>query len=214
MTFRLNSSLSLSLAIHALVSLPFLVAFFVVPKLQKSVEPVPMKIIEIETPVEMTEKPKSIRLSDAKPPVAPKPSTPPVFGLSKNTIKDDTGSVEIKAGNTIAKEVDDVKADNDDALPVPTDEYLVSSMPRLKKEVRATYPEAARTARIEGPVVMDVLIDARGFAVDVRVVSGLGHGLDEAAVQAMKQFEFEPARVQDQTVAVRIRYTYRFELRP
>ena len=80
-------------------------------------------------------------------------------------------------------------------------------------EIRAQYPEAARNARIEGPIVLDLLINAEGAVVDVKVVSGLGYGLDEAAVNAIKLFEFEPARVQDQKVAVKIRYTYRFELR-
>ena len=201
------------MALHGLLILPFFLAIFVFPRFQTRLERIPVKIIEIEKPVEMTDQPKSVRLSDTKPSVAIKKSAPPVFGLSKNTLQDTSGSVEIKAGNTIAKEVDNLTAENDDALPVPTDDYLVSSMPSLRKEIRAAYPEAARAARIEGPVVMDVLINANGFVVDVRVISGLGYGLDEAAVNAMKQFEFEPARVQDQKVAVKIRYTYRFELR-
>jgi protein TonB len=137
----------------------------------------------------------------------------PVFGLSNQTLKDSSSTVEVKAGNTIAKEIDNLKALNDDALPIPTDEFLVTQMPRIKKEIRAQYPEAARNARIEGPIVLDLLINANGAVVDVKVVSGLGYGLDEAAVNAIKLFEFEPARVQDQKVAVKIRYTYRFELR-
>ena len=213
MTLRMNSPWFASMALHGLLISPFFLAIFVFPRFQTRLERIPVKIIEIEKPVEMTDQPKSVRLSDTKPPVAIKKSAPPVFGLSKNTLQDTSGSVEIKAGNTIAKEVDNLTAENDDSLPVPTDDYLISSMPSLRKEIRAAYPEAARAARIEGSVVMDVLIDANGFVVDVRVISGLGYGLDEAAVKAMKQFEFEPARVQDQKVAVKIRYTYRFELR-
>ncbi|MDZ4081289.1 MAG: energy transducer TonB, partial [Bdellovibrionales bacterium] len=111
------------------------------------------------------------------------------------------------------KEFDNLKATNDDALPIPTDEFLVTQMPRIKKEVRAPYPDAARNARVEGPIVLDLLINADGMVVDVKLISGLGYGLDEAAINAIKLFEFEPARVQNQKVAVKIRYTYRFELR-
>ncbi len=213
MTILTKSPWFISSALHVLVSLPFFIAVFFLPNLGTRVERIPMKIIEIDEPKLETEVPKSVRLTETKPPVVLKKAPPPVFGLSRDTLQDQGGSVKIKAGNTIAKEVDTIKADNDDALPVPTDEYLVSSMPRLLKEIRAAYPEAARKAKIEGPVVMDVLIDASGNVVDVRLIQGLGYGLDEAATDAMKQFKFEPARVQDQKVAVKIRYTYRFELR-
>jgi periplasmic protein TonB len=212
-TIRNASPWILSGSMHAIVAAPFLIAVFLIPNFRTQTERVPMKIFEIEKPAAVSEQPKSVRISDAKPPVIVKKSAPPVFGLSKNTLQAESGSIEIKAGNTVAKEVDNVRAENEDPLPVPTDEYLVSSMPRLLKEIRAAYPEAARTAKIEGPVVMDVLIDTNGNVVDVKVISGLGFGLDEAAAEAMKLFKFEPARVQDQKVAVRIRYTYRFELR-
>jgi protein TonB len=168
-----------------------------------------------EAPVAAKEPPQAVRLSDVRPLPKPVNAPVPVFGLSNRTLQDTSGTstVEIKAGNTIAKEFDNLKATNDDALPIPTDEFLVTQMPRIKKEVRAPYPDAARNARVEGPIVLDLLINADGMVVDVKLISGLGYGLDEAAINAIKLFEFEPARVQNQKVAVKIRYTYRFELR-
>lgn len=181
----------------------------------------PVSVQSVEVPIEVKtvpapEKPKAVKLS-RKEPSQPKDSAPPkpVFGLSRDTLRDESGNsnVEIKKGNTVVKEIDDIQTDDDRSLPTPTDEYLVTSMPRLKKEVRAEYPLQARAERIEGPVVMDVLIDKTGRVLKVDIINGLGFGLDEAAKQAMLQFEFEPAQVQNQPVAVRIRYTYRFELR-
>lgn len=209
------SPLKISLIIHGLVAAPFLLALFAFPRMRTVTERTPIRIIETEAPIAVNEPPKAVRLSDSQPAPLPKNAPVPVFGLSNKTLLDTSGAstVEIKAGNTIAKEIDNLKAENDDALPIPTDEFLVTQMPRIKKEIRAQYPEVARNARIEGPIVLDLLISADGVVVDVKVVSGLGYGLDEAAVNAIKLFEFEPAKVQDQKVAVKIRYTYRFELR-
>ncbi len=207
------SAIQISILIHLFIATPFLIAIFAFPKLRTANERVPIQIIE--TAVSVVEPPKAVQLQKLAPITRPSNVPVPVFGLSKNTLQDTTGTskVEIKAGNTIAKEIDNLKASNDEAMPIPTDEFLVTQMPRIKKEIRAQYPEAARNAKVEGPVVLDILINANGVVVDVKVISGLGYGLDEAATNAIKLFEFEPAQVQGQKVAVKIRYTYRFELR-
>jgi TonB family protein len=56
------------------------------------------------------------------------------------------------------------------------------------------YTEQARRLRIEGEVVLEVTFVAGGELRVVRVVRGLGHGLDEAAIAAAKRIEFQPAR--------------------
>lgn len=151
---------------------------------------------------------------------APKPAEPPkvvkkVFGLSKDTLQGNEGStVAIKAGNTIAKEIDQEKINPEDAesLPIPTEEYLVTQMPRLKSEIRIPYPAEARSKNIEGVVVMDILIDEKGKVRSATLIEGPGFGLNEAALKAIYQFEFSPAVVDKKSVAVRIRYSYRFVL--
>src|SRR5438477_420439 len=55
------------------------------------------------------------------------------------------------------------------------------------------YSEEGRTLRIEGDVILDVVFLASGQLQVNSVVSGLGHGLDQAAVQAAKQIHFKPA---------------------
>jgi protein TonB len=149
----------------------------------------------------------------------PKKNTPKpraVFGISRKalTAPDDSGAEEVKAGNTVAKTPDQekLKPEDADSLPVPTEEYLVSSMPKLAEEVRVPYPPEARRKGIEGPVVMDLLIDATGHVREATLLQGPDESLNQAALAAVKGFRFTPALVQDKPVAVRIRYAYRFVL--
>jgi periplasmic protein TonB len=55
------------------------------------------------------------------------------------------------------------------------------------------YNERAREAGIEGKVRVELTVDESGSVVSVRVLSGLGYGLDEAAVAAAQRATFEPA---------------------
>lgn len=55
------------------------------------------------------------------------------------------------------------------------------------------YTDEARKLRIEGEVLLEVVFEASGRLRVLRVVRGLGHGLDEAAVRAAEQIRFKPA---------------------
>src|SRR5215472_9222515 len=56
-----------------------------------------------------------------------------------------------------------------------------------------SYSIEARTIKLEGDVVLEVVFLASGQVQVIRVVSGLGHGLDDAALQAAKLIRFRPA---------------------
>ena len=58
---------------------------------------------------------------------------------------------------------------------------------------RPTYTPEARDLRLEGEVSLQVIFQADGTIRVVRVVRGLGHGLDEAAMQAATRVRFKPA---------------------
>ena len=88
----------------------------------------------------------------------------------------------------------------------------LTQKPKVLKEVKAQYTDEARAKAIEGLVVCDLIIDENGKVRSVILVQGLGAGLDEAAQQALKSFEFLPAKIGDKKVAVKIRYKYRFQL--
>ena len=70
------------------------------------------------------------------------------------------------------------------------------------------YTEEARSKRIEGEVLLQVVLEASGKLRVLRVVHGLGHGLDDAAVQAAEQIRFKPAlqdgQPSDSTVVLHI----------
>lgn len=57
-----------------------------------------------------------------------------------------------------------------------------------------TYTEEARALKLEGNVLLDVEFAATGAVTVLRVVHGLGHGLDEAATRAAAQIRFKPAQ--------------------
>jgi TonB family protein len=67
--------------------------------------------------------------------------------------------------------------------------------PILIHKIEAGYTQQAREAKVQGTVLLQVKIDATG-AVDgeqIKVLRGLGFGLDEKAVEAVKQWKFKPA---------------------
>lgn len=47
--------------------------------------------------------------------------------------------------------------------------------------------------KLEGEVLLEVVFSASGHIEVKRVVRGLGHGLDEAAIRAAEQIKFKPA---------------------
>jgi TonB family protein len=139
-----------------------------------------------------------------------------VFGISPKAVTSEEGET-VKAGNTVAKAPDQEVLQPGDpdvlpALPVPVDEYLVTSMPELKADVRVPYPPACKRKGIQGAVVMDLLIDPSGTVRETTLVEGPDAELNSAALSASKGFQFTPALIKNKPVAVRIRYVYRFVL--
>lgn len=147
----------------------------------------------------------------------PDPVVKKVFGVSRKaitTINSFENTAQLKQGNTVAKENDNLNLEKNDAdsIPIPTDDYLITSQVALLRDVKIPYPPEAKKNNVEGPVVMDLVIDQGGKVRSVDLIRGPGSGLNEAALEAVKSFQFRPAKVGDQTVAVKIRYTYRFIL--
>lgn len=92
------------------------------------------------------------------------------------------------------------------------DSGSLTRLPKIKSEVKAEYPQQAKEAGISGPVVLEVIIGQDGRVKAAKVLRGPGYGLEEAALQAIAQFEFQPAFKDKEPVAVKIQYTYRFKL--
>jgi TonB family protein len=63
-----------------------------------------------------------------------------------------------------------------------------------------SYTADARSARVEGEVLLEVVFSASGKLQVLRVVRGLGHGLDESAIRAAEQITYKPASRGGETV--------------
>jgi periplasmic protein TonB len=75
--------------------------------------------------------------------------------------------------------------------------------------VAPVYPEIARAARVSGTVVVECTIDPFGRVVDARVITG--HPLlNESALDAVRQWRYEPTRLNRVPVAVLMTVTVRF----
>jgi TonB family protein len=85
--------------------------------------------------------------------------------------------------------------------------------PTLVREVKPIYTDDARRARVTGDVVLEIVVRADGAVGEVRVLDGLGHGLDQRAVDAVRQWRFRPARRFGQPVDVLVEVAVEFRLR-
>jgi protein TonB len=84
--------------------------------------------------------------------------------------------------------------------------------PRKVVDVAPIYPEIARAARAEGVVIIEATIDEHGSVTAARVLRSVNL-LDAAAVAAVRQWTFTPARLNGEPVAVIMTVTVNFHLR-
>ena len=66
------------------------------------------------------------------------------------------------------------------------------SAPQLVARIEPEYSEQARKAKYQGVVVLSIIVQKDGSVRDIKVVQPLGLGLDEKAVEAVKQWRFRP----------------------
>ncbi len=86
--------------------------------------------------------------------------------------------------------------------------------PVMVRNTNPSYPESARKDKVMGTVVLDLLIDARGGVQEINVIESPDARLSEAAVAAVRQWQFEPARLPDgRAVAVFSTISVRFWLK-
>lgn len=84
--------------------------------------------------------------------------------------------------------------------------------PQVLTSVQATYPEDALRKGVEGTVTLALIISIGGKVEAADVIEGPSPSLNEAARDAVLQFQFAPALVGGQPTAVRVRYAYEFQL--
>ena len=85
--------------------------------------------------------------------------------------------------------------------------------PRLLREVKAEYTEEARRRAVTGDVLLEIVVLRDGSVGDVRVLRGLGLGLDQRAVAAVRQWRFSPSTLRGTPVDVIVEVAVEFTLR-
>ena len=85
--------------------------------------------------------------------------------------------------------------------------------PRLLREVKAEYTEEARRRAVTGDVLLEIVVLRDGSVGDVRVLRGLGLGLDQRAVSAVRQWRFAPSTLRGTPVDVIVEVAVEFTLR-
>lgn len=88
-------------------------------------------------------------------------------------------------------------------------------LPRIRREVKPTYTSAAMRARIQGAVWMAVVVQESGDVGEVTVTQSLDqeHGLDQQAVEAVRQWKFTPGTRAGKPVPVEVEILMTFTLK-
>jgi protein TonB len=86
------------------------------------------------------------------------------------------------------------------------------SAPKVIYQPDPEYSEEARKAKYQGTCVLWLIVGPDGKPRDIKVARNLGMGLDEKAIEAVKQWKFEPALKDGRPVAVQINVEVSFRL--
>ena len=81
---------------------------------------------------------------------------------------------------------------------------------RYKSRVEPVYPEEARLAKTGGEVVIHLIVDENGMPKDIKPITNIGYGLEEAAIESIQKTTFYPAMQGKRPVRKKIEITYRF----
>jgi TonB family protein len=87
-----------------------------------------------------------------------------------------------------------------------------ATAPRAIKKPSPSYAEKARRARVEGTVVLQLVVGTDGTPQQIHVTTSLDHGLDKEAIAAVKEWRFEPGTYNGSPVPVQLNLEINFRL--
>jgi protein TonB len=168
------------------------------------------------------EKPDLITVEDIintvqKPDVPPPPKAPQIIAATIDDLQDDF----------VLPDIDDVEPvklpdkpptkpdiDLSDEIFIEIPEELPSPVGGLKTlQEKVHYTEIARRAGVEGTVYIQAKISKNGDVVEAKVLKGLGAGLDDAALNAVKTTKFIPGKQRGKPVNVKMTIPVKFVLK-
>ena len=144
------------------------------------------------------------------------PLAAPAMAAPAVTAADDTPHFTIAIGPAPGESHGSVSSSGtaaphvDVAAAIPA--QLADAQARLVHGHPPPYPAAARADGVEGYVHLELVVGDGGLVETARVVGGIGHGLDEAAVEAVRTFRFTPAMKDGHAVRVRMAWSVQFRL--
>jgi periplasmic protein TonB len=124
------------------------------------------------------------------------------------------GVVGGELGGTVGGVVGAVAAPEPPPPPVPSGPVRVGGQikaPAKLSNAAPVYPPMAKQARVEGTVILEATISAQGRVTDVKVLRGIPL-LDNAAVDAVRQWHYSPTRLNGTPVPVIMTVTVNFRL--
>jgi TonB family protein len=202
----------------------------VAPIVTKAVEPPPPPVVPVaEKPVEKPVPPRPVetglfeRTNSARTNTAEAAITTGAFGNVAAAQRNAAGgavttggfgSVAPAARKTATSEVQTAGFDRAQAVqPAAAVAAKPADRPvEIVYKPTPEYTEEARSARVEGTVSLELEFTAAGDVRVLRVVRGLGHGLDEAAQRAAVRIRFKPAQSDDRPVDSRATVHITFRL--
>lgn len=149
-----------------------------------------------------TENPRDFTLASPHPVSGANPSAAGSEAVTAPTI----GETPLPADLPLRANLPSPAAPAERTLPVGGDVQPA----RLIRAVLPAYPQLAKSQRVAGDVTLDALIDASGNVRDVSVISGPVF-LRDAAKVALKQWKYEPARLDGQPTAMHLTVTVKFK---
>jgi TonB family protein len=84
--------------------------------------------------------------------------------------------------------------------------------PRALYDPEPDYSEEARKVKLQGSVVLSLVVDATGHPRNVKIARSLGMGLDEKAIEAVEKWKFAPGMKDGYPVATRVEVEVNFHL--
>ncbi len=209
--FQLNkiAPFKLSLVLHGLLLVIIGITFLDFTKLfeKKATEQILMNPIQAQV-ISIIEKPPETTQNKVDSQVKK------VFGVSRKSLTSVNSLISVKAGNTVAKENDDLILEKNDldSLPIPVADYLITDEPVIIYEPKNKQrTEEARKNGYTAIAQLKILIDTDGIVRDVKLMNTLKYGLDIRAIELAQQVRLKPALVNGKAVAVIRDFTIQFK---
>jgi TonB family protein len=84
--------------------------------------------------------------------------------------------------------------------------------PSVISKVNPDYSEEAQAAKLSGSVILSLVVNTNGEAEDIKIVRGLGMGLDQKAIEAVRKWRFNPGINKGVPVKVRAQIEVNFRI--